>query len=206
MSRAEAQRAAALRAAFGTDSDEDERESAAALQPAVERHALVHGLCVLRRFLAADEQAQLLAALRTHGWIPPDVTARNQAMHFAYATMPPFLRHLADSVAAAVAVHALFPPQLVAREPPFNQAICNCYAPGAAAARCVHAAVSSSSDVRCVRAPMQARALRRMLTSWRLPTASRASPSAPRASWTLRASAAVATRPRCRCCCALATC
>jgi hypothetical protein len=144
MSRRTAAQRAALRAAFGSSDSEaasgdDEAGAACAqdgaaapscteLQP--ERHAVVAGLSLLRGFLSEAAQAALLAAVCAQGWAPPG--ARNQAMHFGYATMPPFMRRLADEVAAAAATHALLPPELLRRSPPaFNQLICNGYAPGA---------------------------------------------------------------------------
>ena len=140
---AAAQRAA-RRAAFGTSSDDDSDADTPAAAD-VERHSVVRGLSVLRGFLSCDAQAALLAALRAHGWAPPPEAAaggaRNQAMHFGYESLPPFARELADAVAAAARAHALLPPALSGRAPPFNQLISNSYAPGARAPpRAKHAA------------------------------------------------------------------
>jgi hypothetical protein len=119
MSRAQQ---AALRAAFGSDSDED-------AGAAEEACADVPGLHLLRGFLSPAAQAVLLADVRAHGWAPPaEAAARNQAMHFGASTMPPFAQRLCAAVADAAAARGMLPPELLQR--PFNQLICNTYAPG----------------------------------------------------------------------------
>jgi hypothetical protein len=159
---AAAARRAALRAAFGSsdsdvggssaeeggESDESCDDDAPSCAPALERHAVVEGLALLRGFLSRRAQAALLAAVRAHGWAPPGGSgARNQALHFGYDSLPAFARTLADDVAAAAAAHALLPPPLLARAPPFNQLICNAYAPGARAAQRASTGAFSNPDV-----------------------------------------------------------
>ena len=111
----------ALRAAFGSDSDEEEQQGVAAAHP------LVPGLHLRRGFLSPAAQAALLAAVRAHGWAPPEErAARNQFMHFGHDTLPPFARRLCADVSAAA--RGMLPPELLRQ--PFNQLICNSYAPG----------------------------------------------------------------------------
>ena len=112
---------AALRAAFGSDSEEEE------LQEGVAAHPIVPGLHLRRGFLSPAAQAALLAAVRAHGWAPPEErAARNQFMHFGHETLPPFARRLCADVSAAA--RGMLPPELLRQ--PFNQLICNSYAPG----------------------------------------------------------------------------
>lgn len=113
---------AALRAAFGSDSDDEAVREA---------HSVVRGLHLLRGFLSPPAQDALLAAVRAQGWAAvTEGAARNQAMVFGHAALPSFAQRLCADVAAAAAEHAMLPPDLLQRGP-FNQLICNTYAPGA---------------------------------------------------------------------------
>ena len=146
---------AALRAAFGSSSEEDEEEQ----QGVAAAHPLVPGLHLRRGFLSPAAQASLLAAVRAHGWAPPEERAvRNQAMHFGHATLPPFARRLCADVAAAA--RGMLPPELL--QLPFNQLICNSYAPGAFPCGCLEARGCEAEQ-----RPTQARASARTWT-WRL--------------------------------------
>ena len=136
---------AALRAAFGSDSEVEEEVEEQLAAPAgaggggwraheeeqqgvAAAHPLVPGLHLRRGFLSPAAQAALLAAVRAHGWAPPEErAARNQFMHFGHDTLPPFARRLCADVAAAA--RGMLPPELL--QQPFNQLICNSYAPGA---------------------------------------------------------------------------
>ena len=55
----------------------------------------------------------------------------NQAMVFGFASFPPFLKRLARAAGRAATAHALLPPALSTREPPFQQVIVNAYSAGA---------------------------------------------------------------------------
>jgi hypothetical protein len=178
---------AALRAAFGSESDDE---------AAGEAHPVVHGLHVLRGFLSPPAQDALLAAVRAQGWAAvTDGAARNQAMVFGHAALPPFAQRLCADVAAAAAAHAMLPPDLLHRGP-FNQLICNTYAPGTPPFRAEYALCFALT-----RPGAQARASAHTLTWLHSPTASPACHWALPWSWTSSATEAPPLS-----CCAPGTC
>ena len=149
---------AALRAAFGSDSEEEEQQEQQGVA-----HPLVPGLHLRRGFLSPAAQAALLAAVRAHGWAPPEErAARNQAMHFGHHTLPPFARRLCADVAAAA--RGMLPPELL--QQPFNQLICNSYAPGAFPRGCVtHAAGAADAATTQAKASARTWTWRPLLTA-----------------------------------------
>lgn len=135
----------ALHAAFGSDSDSDSDA-----EPSVERHAVVAGLAVVRRWLPAPDQAALLRAVLDAGWLPalPSSSLGQQPLQaHRFGSFPPWLRLLADAVERTAAQHCgLLPATTTAS---LDQAIVNAYGPGAALAS--HVDLAAFADgVACV--------------------------------------------------------
>ncbi|KAL8548623.1 hypothetical protein ACS0TY_007783 [Phlomoides rotata] len=104
----------------------------------------INGLWICRDFLSADKQSSLLSALEKEGYLTE--TSHNQAMRFG--DLPPwalelsyvirenvlFSSHFSESMDLMSGENnkepRLFPPELLWREPLFNQFIVNIYQPG----------------------------------------------------------------------------
>ncbi|XP_047319864.1 uncharacterized protein LOC124923821 isoform X2 [Impatiens glandulifera] len=105
----------------------------------------INGLWICRDFLSPEQQSFLLLAIQNEGWF--NEASHNQAMRFG--DLPTWATELSDSISEAVhfSEHGpdslecttsvdnedacnIFPPNLMWREPLFDQLIVNVYQPG----------------------------------------------------------------------------
>ncbi|CAH9093102.1 unnamed protein product [Cuscuta epithymum] len=114
-----------------------------------ERITEVNGLWVCNDFLSLDQQSSLLSAIQAEGWFTEE--SHNQAMRFG--NLPEWAVELSNSIRQAILfcggsdscvpdvplttnsgndkeLISLFPPDLLWREPLFDQLIANVYQPG----------------------------------------------------------------------------
>ncbi|CAH9097138.1 unnamed protein product [Cuscuta europaea] len=113
-----------------------------------ERIAEVNGLWVCNDFLSLDQQSSLLSAIQAEGWFTEE--SHNQAMRFG--NLPEWAVELSNSIRQAILFGGgsstcvpyvplktnsgnhkefiSFPPDLLWREPLFDQLIANVYQPG----------------------------------------------------------------------------
>ncbi|CAK8538773.1 unnamed protein product [Lathyrus sativus] len=89
----------------------------------------VKGLWILRNFLSVHQQSRLLSSIESEQWFTqPSI---NQAMRFGYQNLPHWAIKLSNSILRSCSSSSsLFPPNLLQREPLFDQMITNFYLPG----------------------------------------------------------------------------
>ncbi|KAI5433089.1 uncharacterized protein P8A3.02c [Lathyrus oleraceus] len=89
----------------------------------------VKGLWILRNFLSIHQQTRLLSSIESEQWFTqPSI---NQAMRFGYQNLPHWAIKLSHSIhRSCYSSSSLFPPNLLQREPLFDQMITNFYQPG----------------------------------------------------------------------------
>ncbi|CAI8586826.1 unnamed protein product [Vicia faba] len=88
----------------------------------------VKGLWMLRNFLSIHQQSRLLSAIESEQWFTqPSI---NQAMRFGYQNLPHWAIKLSHSIHRSCSESSFLPPNLLQREPLFDQMIANFYQPG----------------------------------------------------------------------------
>ncbi|XP_019164172.1 PREDICTED: uncharacterized protein P8A3.02c [Ipomoea nil] len=149
---------AILREAFGESSDSEaedelrelksssisESESIFGAKRSWEQITEINGLWLCRDFLSSDQQCLLISAIQAEGWFTE--ASQNQAMRFG--DLPEWAVELSNSIREVVLLNnyvreppglancgngqeaTLYPPDLLWREPLFDQLIANAYEPG----------------------------------------------------------------------------
>ncbi|XP_031111373.1 alkylated DNA repair protein alkB homolog 8 [Ipomoea triloba] len=147
-----------LREAFGESSDSEaedelrelksssivESESIFGAKRSWEQITEINGLWLCRDFLSSDQQCLLISAIQAEGWFTE--ASQNQAMRFG--DLPEWAVELSNSIRDVILFNnyvqeppglancgngheaTLFPPDLLWREPLFDQLIANVYEPG----------------------------------------------------------------------------
>ncbi|XP_058742982.1 uncharacterized protein P8A3.02c [Vicia villosa] len=88
----------------------------------------VKGLWMLRNFLSIRQQSRLLSSIESEQWFTqPSI---NQAMRFGYQNLPHWAIKLSHSIRRSCSDSSFLPPNLLQREPLFDQIITNLYQPG----------------------------------------------------------------------------
>ncbi|CAI0429696.1 unnamed protein product [Linum tenue] len=146
---------AVLREAFGDSSGSEEEEEAIPedearggkdgrskrLVPIWEPVVEIRGLWLCRDFLSPQQQSRLLSALRREGWLGEGsnnqfLISPNSKKAMRFGNLPWWATELCNSVRDAVVLAEeaaggrLLPPDILRRQPLFDQLIANVYQPG----------------------------------------------------------------------------
>lgn len=129
---------------FGKSTNFEESESIFGENPNWERITEIKGLRLCRNFLSLRQQSSLLSEIEKEGWFTE--ASHNQAMRFG--DLPAWATEISSSIKELIQFSdclsepmdtadcdkdkeaCLFPPDLLWREPLFDQLIVNVYQPG----------------------------------------------------------------------------